>query len=248
MSGASAIQVDDSRVVVALGKYRLSLQQNDELMFQIGAAMLVSVRRTFREQGSPAGSWAPLAPSTIRSNPKKYGAGHKLLVDKGNLLGSIHAESQAGSVTIGTNLKYAAVHQFGSRDRGGVGFGPRTKAMQDATVNVGEHTRLQSQFSGNRWRQQGPGYESTRLEGPVLEGKRRLTIRNRRSGPANLIKERLNRIGPRNRTSVAAHTRHQNIPARPYLVFRPEDPRRIQALVTGFVNRAKAAAGLEGAQ
>ena len=59
--------------------------------------------------------------------------------------------------------------------------------------------------------------------------------------------ERVVRIGPRNKTNVSKHTRHQNIPARPYLVFRPEDPRRIQSLVNAYVQRARAAAGLEGA-
>ena len=106
------IQVDDSRVVVALGKFRLALSQNQELMEEIGASQLLSVRRTFRDEGSPAGSWAPLAPSTIKSLGKDA-AGHKLLVRRGILLNSIQANAQPGQVTIGTNLKYAAVHQFG---------------------------------------------------------------------------------------------------------------------------------------
>jgi phage virion morphogenesis protein len=212
---AEVIQVDDANVKVALAKFRLSLAQKDELMFQIGAAMLVSVRRTFREQGSPARSWAPLAPSTVKSNPKKYGSGHQLLIDSGHLLNSIGFKTEPGAVVIGTNLKYAAVHQFGSRDRGSVGVGPRTQAMQDATVNVKEHSYA-------------------RLSASLGKGK----IGNRS----------LNVRGPRNQVkiNVAGHTRHQNIPARPYLVFRPEDPQRIQSLVNGYIRRARSAAGLGG--
>jgi phage gpG-like protein len=210
------VQVDESRVVVALGRFRLSLAQNQELMEEIGAAQLVSIRRTFREQGSPAGSWVPLAESTIRSNPKKYGAGHKLLIGRSNLLNSIGYHAQPGSVVLGTNLKYAAVHQFGSRDRG-VGIGPRTEAQSRTTVAVKAHSyaRLSAELGAGR-----------------LGGHRRL-IR-----------------GPRNQrqVSVSAHTRHQNIPPRPYLVFRPEDPKRICGMVTRYVAKAKAQAGLGGAQ
>ncbi len=65
------IKVDSSKALVALGRFRLSLQENDELMRQIGASMLLSVRRTFREQGVPANSWVPLSPNTVRRNPKK---------------------------------------------------------------------------------------------------------------------------------------------------------------------------------
>jgi phage virion morphogenesis protein len=221
---ANVVQIDDSRVRVALNKFRLSLEQKDDLagngglMRQIGAAMLVSIRRTFREQGSPANSWMPLAPSTIKSDPKKYSLGHLLLIDHGTLLNSITYEpTSPGSVVIGTNLKYAAVHQFGSRDRGAAGLGPRTKAMQEATVNVAQH-----------------GF--ARLSASL--GKGRLGGRS------------MNVRGPRNRIRgiVSAHTRRQNIPARPYLVFRPEDPERILHLVQSFVRRAASEAGLGGQQ
>jgi phage gpG-like protein len=209
---ANLVQVDDSKVVVALGRFHLSLVQNEELMNQIGASQLLSVRRTFRDQGVPAGSWVPLAPSTIKSNPKIYGAGHKLLIRRGILLNSINFHAQPGSVTIGTNLKYAAVHQFGSQDRS-TAIGPKTGAEANATVGVKAHRyfRLSSELGVGK-----------------LRGHRR-------------------RIqGPRNRqlVIVGAHRRHQNIPPRPYLVFRPEDPTRIRGIVSRYVTDAKKKAGL----
>jgi phage virion morphogenesis protein len=213
---AEVIQIDDANVRIALGKFRLALAQKGDLMQEIGAAMLVSIRRTFREQGSPANSWMPLAPSTIKNNPKKYGSGHKLLIDSGRLLNSIGiSQTSPDSVTIGTNVVYAAVHQFGSRDRGSVGVGPRTEKMQSATVKVRQHgfARLSKSLGKGRL------------------GNRTMNIR----GPRNQV-----------RGSVSAHTRHQNIPARPYLVFRPEDPQRIQSLVNGYIRRAKVQAGLGG--
>ncbi len=223
---AEVVQIDDANLKVALGAFRLSLEQNGDLMSQIGAAMLVSIRRTFREQGSPAHSWMPLAPSTIKSNPRKYGDGHKLLINKGILLDSIGFKPEAGSVIIGTNLRYAAVHQFGSRDRGSIGIGPRTKAMENATVKVKEHTygRLAASLGTGR-------------QAIVNKANRRQLVRRALVGPRNQM-----------RVHVAGHTRHQNIPARPYLVFRPEDPRRIQSLVNAFIRNAETAAGLGGAE
>lgn len=215
------IRVDSSRAMVALGRFRLSLQENDELMRQIGASQLLSVRRTFRDQGVPANSWVPLAPSTIKRDPKKYGPGHKLLIDKGTLLNSISFRVQTNSVVIGTSLKYAAVHQFGSRDRG-VAIGPQTEAASKATVNVGasSYYRLSGELG------------TTRVKKADKNGSMRST--------------RVALLGPRNASlvNVGAHTRHQNIPPRPYLVFRPEDPARIRGIVVRYVNQRAAESGL----
>jgi phage virion morphogenesis protein len=213
---AEVIQIDTATVKVSLGRFRASLAQKGELMRVIGGYMVGSITRTFRDEGSPSGSWPQLAPSTIKS----YGgraAGHKLLVMKGRLLNSIISEPGENSVTIGPQgVEYAAVHQFGSRDRGGVAIGPVTKEVQDRTVNVRQHAfaRLSAALGKGRL------------------GNRTLNIR----GPRNQI-----------HGTVSAHTRHQNIPPRPYCVFRPEDPGRIQSMVNGYIRRARAQAGLEGA-
>lgn len=209
---AKVIEVDDRNVRIALGRFRLALGQKWELMRQIGAMMLVSVRRTFRTEGVPSGSWPGLAPSTIKSNPKLYGRGHKLLVLSGRLLNSISFRTTPGTVVIGTNLKYAAVHQFGSRD---FGFGARTAEQAASTVKVGAHSY-------------------SRISAELGTGK--LAGRKRRiAGPRNSVL-----------VNVIAHRRHQNIPPRPYLVFRPEDPGRIRALCNRFVASAKQSAGLAG--
>ncbi|MDR3723268.1 MAG: phage virion morphogenesis protein [Terracidiphilus sp.] len=212
----TAVKVDDSRVAISLGKFQLSLEQNGELMQEIGVSQLVSIRRTFREQGLPAGSWAPLAPSTIKRDPKRYGPGHKILIGSARLLNSIGiAQERPGQVILGTNVVYARVHQLGSRDR--QAFGPRTEAQENATINVGEHSYMR---------------RSAELGTGILGG-RKLRIQ-----------------GPRNarQVIVGSHQRHQNIPARPYLVFRPEDPARIRGVVVRYVNKAKEQAGLGGGQ
>ena len=173
---STEIQVDKDRVVIGLGRLGLGLRETDQLMRTIGASQLASIRRTFREQGSPAGSWTPLSPNTIRRNPRRYGPGHKLLIGSSRLLNSIGWETFPGGVRIGTNLVYARVHQRGSADRKGAAIGPQA----------------------------------------------RIAGRSTRRG------------------------RFQNIPPRPYVVFRPEDPARINDLAAAFVNRRISEAGLQG--
>ena len=245
MAASEIVQVDDGRVVLALKQFSLSLSQTGDLMQEIGKSQLLSIRRTFREGGSPAGSWVPLSPNTIKSNPKVYGPGHKLLIRSGRLLKSIGIfQEKPNEVRLGTNVKYAAVHQFGSRDRK-VGIGPATEAQSKAKVKVGAHSRLQS-FSGEAVKLKSPGYATERLEGPALRGKRSPSRRIKLAGPSNQVTVKLPKIGPRNRISVAGHERLQNIPPRPFLVFRPEDPARIRGMVSAYVNREKEKAGLGG--
>ena len=216
---SETVQIDSTGTRVALGKFRATLAQRGELMRALGNLMLRSIYLTFREEGSPASSWPRLAESTLKK--KGYGAGHKLLIQSGRLRNSIHVASDNNQATIGTNLVYAAVHQFGSKDRGGV-FGPRTAAMEKSAVSVKEHSY--DRLSGSL----GTGRAKT-----VDKLGRSRIVRRAIAGPRNQLK-----------VHVAGHKRHQNIPARPYIVFRPEDPSRIEAAVNAFVQRAVKSAGL----
>jgi phage virion morphogenesis protein len=80
----------------------------------VGAYMLGSIDRTFREGGSPANSWKPWAPSTVKRFGKKA-AGRKILIGSGRLKNSITYQVQGNTVRIGSNLVYAAIHQMGGR-------------------------------------------------------------------------------------------------------------------------------------
>lgn len=235
------VQVDDRHALIALAQFRMGIRENEELLRELGAAMYVSVRRTFRDQGSPEGSWAPLALSTIRSNPRVYGPGHKLLILSGRLLNSITYRVMTGAVEIGSNLVYAAVQNFGSRDRS-FGIGPRTAEQEAERVKVPEHMRLQSKIAGYRQYVERASL-SRKVEGPAAEGRRAPRIRV--IGPANLHRQAVKRIGPLHQVRVRAHERHQNIPARPFAVFRPEDPERLRGITVRYVNARAQQAGLE---
>lgn len=236
------IRIDADRVRAALSRFAGNMQGTSraQLMRTIGLGQLSSIYKTFAEEGSPSGSWPALAASTVK-RLKGKAAGHKLLIGRGTLRASIRVQSDQSHAIIGTGLVYAPVHQFGSRDRGSTAVGPRTEAQQKATVKVGQHSytlkpKLQS------------GYRFRNFEGPRQEGKQRPRMRYQLIGPRNLSRTALKSKNPRRqalKVNVRGYERHQNIPARPFLVFRPEDPARIEEQVQLWTAEQARAAGLE---
>jgi phage gpG-like protein len=233
------VTVDSGRVKLALSRFGLSLKQRGELLKELAAGMLVSVRRTFREQGSPAGSWAPLSPRTIANKNSKASGGRKILILSGRLLNSIEAKPTATGIVVGTNLVYARVQQEGSKDRG-AGEGPQAR-IAGRSVTVGKHSRsfLREIHYGTR----AVVVKGRTHHVPVAMTSGMHEVEDKRG---RKTKVRANYQGPRllQDVSVREHEHFQNIPARPYLVIRPEDPARIRGQVIAFVGRAAGQAGL----
>jgi phage virion morphogenesis protein len=201
---AIVIQSDASNVTVSLSRFKLSLGARDELMRIIGIGQLQSVRQTFREGGSPSGSWPALSPASL--SWRKYSTGHKLLIDTGLLLNSITFAVQGNSVAVGTGLRYASVHQYGF----------------DGDQSVKPYSYTRRQRSRDTF------------------GKERIT---NKLGRSQTVKRKT--LSGITTVNVRAFTRHIRIPARPFLVFRPEDPARIQSEVEEYVKASAAQAGLE---
>lgn len=106
-------------------------------MQDIGAMLRTDALDNFKNQHDPDGNaWAPLKPSTIlararrlsggkgirkkdgslRSNAVRTISGAKILQDRGTLRSSISVQNvTANSVTVGTKIAYAAIHQFGGQ-------------------------------------------------------------------------------------------------------------------------------------
>ena len=79
---------------------------------EIGQSLLVSIRQGFEAERSPEGeAWEALKPATVR---RRKGDAHPILQRKGNLKKTITFNVTPDSVIVGTNLVYAAVHQFGA--------------------------------------------------------------------------------------------------------------------------------------
>ena len=82
---------------------------------EVGEIVYESIQRNFEEGRAPDGTpWEPLAPSTAREKASRGRNIDDILIDSRILMGSIHPEVHKDSVEWGTNVVYAAVHQFGA--------------------------------------------------------------------------------------------------------------------------------------
>jgi phage gpG-like protein len=199
------VKVDAGKVTMALAQFRLGIEQRAELMQTLGAGQLESIYQTFAETGSPAGSWPPLSPNSLRWN-RKYSSAHQLLKNSGRGINSIGATVSGDSVSIGTNLFYMAIQQRGF----------------NGTQNVAPYSYTRRVKSRDTF---GRTQVTNKLG-------RKQTVRRKLSTGVT-------------RVNVNAFTRHLHIPARPFLVFRPEDPQRISEEVSLFLVERARQAGLE---
>lgn len=104
------ITVDDAQARAMLE--RLGEPGTQDLMPRLGEYLQASTQKRFKSQAAPDGTaWAPLQPRYARR--KKY-AKDKILTLRGYLRGGIHYQVTGDAeVQVGSNTKYAAIHQFG---------------------------------------------------------------------------------------------------------------------------------------
>lgn len=96
------------------------------IMLEISQDMINAVYKNFEEEGRP--KWVPLAKSTIKQRSKKGYWPGRILQRRGaggGLKGSIFAKYSDNSAVVGTNLGYAAIHQFG----GGIDIMPQSETF-----------------------------------------------------------------------------------------------------------------------
>lgn len=108
--GAIQIKVNDRLVKQNLADLLGRMRNKRPGLKIIGQIIRTSVVRNFEKGGRPQ-KWKPLKKATLAQ--KK---GNKILINKGfdgGLLGSINVKATESSVSVGTNKKYAAIHQIG---------------------------------------------------------------------------------------------------------------------------------------
>lgn len=82
-------------------------------MGEIAETLLAHVEQRFDEERGPDGSpWRPLKPATVKERTRKGYTGPKLQRTR-RLLDSVQRRYDDESALVGTNLVYAATHQFG---------------------------------------------------------------------------------------------------------------------------------------
>ena len=96
---------------------RLARKSSDteEAMTAIAGIMLDAVEENFEKEGRPE-KWTPLAEETVEERREKgFGPEHPILQRTGTLAASVQAHSSSNEATVSTNLRYAAIHQFGGK-------------------------------------------------------------------------------------------------------------------------------------
>ena len=97
----------------------------------VGAALVASTRERFRDGRDPTGRrWDKLSDETlagaftkrdrtplgrIKTSALRREANRKILVQRGNLKNSINFKAGRTTVAVGSNLKYARIHQLGGK-------------------------------------------------------------------------------------------------------------------------------------
>lgn len=134
MAGATVtIKVESESLVAGIKEARRRGRDLSPAFRDIGEHMLASVRQNFEDQGRPV-RWPLIKPETLiaRAGGKKKAhtkkgkltaraqkivSGAKILIDSARLMNSITYRAGQEAVEIGTNVIYAATHQFG-RNKG----------------------------------------------------------------------------------------------------------------------------------
>lgn len=105
------VEIDESGVVRMIGEVLARLENLKPPLDDFGEYM---IRRTWerfdRETGPDGKRWKPLKPATLAR--KKI---DKILTETSNLKDRVVYQADQRGLTIGTNVIYAAIHQFGGK-------------------------------------------------------------------------------------------------------------------------------------
>jgi phage virion morphogenesis protein len=112
MTDPIKIKVDNEEILKALKRLSEKTQNLRPVMRNIAGIMMDSVEENFAQQGRP--KWKDLAEVTKKQR-KKEGKWPGMILQKsqGGLAPSITSEYGDDYAIVGTNKKYAAIHQFG---------------------------------------------------------------------------------------------------------------------------------------
>jgi phage virion morphogenesis protein len=104
------LKVDDRQVLDAVARLRLSLPLSGDMqpaMQRMGLVLKSAAQLRFRQEQAPDGvPWKKSGKETGRT-----------LTDSGQLRRSLTVRATRSDVTVGSNLTYAAIHQFGGEIR-----------------------------------------------------------------------------------------------------------------------------------
>lgn len=134
------IILDQRAIVDVFAQIGRRMGGKPALMKDVGGIMLDEVEENFAQQGRPR--WAQVQSVSLRragytqpKNTSKYrlaknrSLGYQILQDTGRLAASITMAFDGTSATVGTNLVYARIHQFGGKTKPHVIRAKNAKAL-----------------------------------------------------------------------------------------------------------------------
>ena len=127
-----SLEIDVATLNAALARMAAVLADPSAFLDQIGRYLVASTRRRFERERAPDGSpWLTSA--------RALAEGGQTLTDTGRLRGSIaHTVTDGGrAVEVGSNVIYAAIHQFGGR----AGRGRKAKLPARPYLGIDERDR-----------------------------------------------------------------------------------------------------------
>ena len=127
-----SVEIEGATLNAGLERLAAVLADSSAAMDQIGRYLVASTLRRFERERAPDGSpWLKSA--------RALAEGGQTLIDTGRLRGSIaHTVTDGGhAVEVGSNVLYAAIHQFGGR----AGRGRRVTLPARAYLGIDEHDR-----------------------------------------------------------------------------------------------------------
>lgn len=101
------VNIDDAQVKGVMQRVADAAGNAAPLMVRIAGVMHDAVEENFAQQGRP--KWLGLKPGSV----KRGRAPARILQDTGRLAASITPFSDSTQALVGTNVVYAAIHQFG---------------------------------------------------------------------------------------------------------------------------------------
>jgi len=114
MAAEFDIRIDDTAVRGWVDGILSRLRNTQPAMDAIEKYMLGSVRTNFLGEHAPDGKpWAPLSPVTLARRRRRGNFATTILTDTRKLRLSVTATTRNNQVTIGSNLPYAAMMQYG---------------------------------------------------------------------------------------------------------------------------------------
>jgi phage virion morphogenesis protein len=109
------VSISDAEIRSNLDRLQAAGAEITPMLREIGDALVARTMLRFERGTGPTGTpWPPFARSTLaRMARGRRGAGAKLLQDRGILRQSITRRIFNSVLEVGTNVAYAAIHQFG---------------------------------------------------------------------------------------------------------------------------------------